>query len=204
LDLKHYLPFKVLKIKNCEADDIIAVLTMELDKFKWNVVSNDEDYIQLVDYADVYNPKNKEYRVCKNVEKFLTEKTLMGQSKDDIFNVKTPSDWGLTSETEGKRKPGFGIKSCEKIMKGDLKKWLEDGYNHKDYGYVDLEKNYKRNRVLIDFAYIPVVLRKRIVESYNNYNFPPPENILKFLEKHGMRHYLENFVSTERKLLELY
>ena len=46
-ELKHHFPFKVLKVRSAEADDVIAVLAME-GKRDYVVVSNDEDYLQLV------------------------------------------------------------------------------------------------------------------------------------------------------------
>lgn len=119
----------------------------------------------------------------------------MGQSKDDIFNVKTPNDWGHTKESEGKRKPGFGPKSVEKVMKGDYKEWLKEN---------KLEENFHRNKVLMDFRYIPKTLKSRVLKVYDEYIFPPPGNIYQFFKKHGMRKFLDDFTNVENKLMELY
>jgi hypothetical protein len=128
----------------------------------------------------------------------------MGQKKDDIPNIYTPDDWGLTEETEGKRKPGFGPATWEKV-KHDLKGFLDKGYVNKTYGEVDLRKNMKRNRVLIDFDMIPKTIENRIVDCYNNsYNLPPIENIYLFFEKNNMRSFLDNIHKVENKLLPLY
>lgn len=195
-DLKHHMPFKVIKLKSCEADDIIAVIAMNINN---DVVisSNDEDFTQICsDRIKVWNPKNKEYIKCDNPETFLLLKFLIGQRKDDIFNVKTPSDWGLTEKTKGKRKPGFGPKSAEKVLKNEnLEKWLEEN---------ELEDNFRRNQVLIDFNCIPNTIRKRIMNTYTGYSFPPPSNIYKFFKKHNMRGFLDDFTMVENTLRQLY
>ena len=45
-DLKHYFPFKLLKVKSSEADDIIAVLVDKMTNDSI-IVARDEDYFQL-------------------------------------------------------------------------------------------------------------------------------------------------------------
>lgn len=194
-DLKHFMPYKVLKVRGAEADDIIAILAME-NRGQSIVISNDEDYLQLCsDYVRVWNPKNKKYSQCDDTELFIVRKSLMGQAKDDIFNVITPNDWGQTPETMGKRKPGFGPKSCDKVINEGYKEWLEKK---------DLQDNFKRNRILMDFGYIPQSMRNRIMTSYKRANFPPPQNIHKFFKQYNMRGFLDDFTNIERKLMELY
>ena len=196
-DLKHHLPFRVMKVRGAEADDIIAVLAKELtwsdEEVQCIVASNDEDYLQLTaPRIKVWNPSKKKYvQHKKSPARFLLEKILMGQPKDDIFNVKTPNDW-----PQGKRKPGFGKVGCEKVLEsGNVKEWLvENGY----------DKNFKRNRVLIDFNYIPKTIENRIITTYDRYSFPPPRNIMPFFKKHNMRSFQENFHQVEERLMRLY
>jgi 5'-3' exonuclease len=203
-DLKHYMPFKVLKIKSAEADDIIAVLCKIL-RDNCIVISNDEDYLQLIsNRVKVYNPGKKEYITCNNPEEFIHEKIFIGQKKDDIFNIITPNDWGETPETAGKRKPGFGKAAYKKVLQEGPENWLNKTHKNKIYGEIDVKSNLKRNRVLMDFNYIPLTIRDRIIDAYNNYNFPPPSNIYQFFKKYNMRGFLEDFSKVESKLLELY
>lgn len=194
-DLKHHFPFKVLKFPSTEADDTIAILALNSDK-ETIIMSNDEDYLQLcTDRIRIYNPSEKKYNTCADTNRFLIEKCLMGQAKDDIFNVKTPNDWGLTPETKGKRKPGLGKVSAEKIIAGGYQKWLDENY---------LNDNFHRNQVLIDFNRIPQTIKKRIINGYVNYNFPPPENMFPFFKKYQMKGYVEKFHSVEQTLMRLY
>lgn len=203
-DLKHYMPFKVIKIRSSEADDIIAIIS-KYSKNKCVIISNDEDYLQLCSgRIKVYNPSKKKYFQNVDTKRFILEKMMTGQSKDDIFNIITPDDWGLTEETKGKRKPGFGKKSFEKVLKSGINKWLDAPYKNKIYGKVDLRKNFKRNKVLMDFDMIPNTLINRILDAYENINFPPPSNIYQFFKIFNMRGFLSDFTVVENKLLKLY
>ena len=208
-DLKHHFPFKLLKVKSAEADDIIAILTRKMTNDAIIIV-RDEDYFQLFARKKnlrifdpikqvLYSPED-----IPDVKDFLLGLIFMGQKKDDIPNIYTPDDWGLTESTEGKRKPGFGPSTWEKV-KTDLKGFLDKGYVNKAYGEIDLRKNMKRNRVLIDFDMIPKTIENRIVDCYNNsYNLPPIENVYLFFEKNSMRSFLDNIHKVENKLLPLY
>jgi len=194
-DLRHYMPFKTIKVNGAEADDVIAIICKNINS-DCIISSGDEDFLQLISKrAKVWNPSKNEYIENVNKEHFIVERCLTGQKKDDIFNIKTSDDWGLTEETKDKRKPGFGKKSAETVMKGDYVRWLKD---------MNLLGRFHRNRVLIDFDYIPNTIIKRVMKAYNNISFPPPQNIYQFFKKHNMRGFLDDFTQTERRLLTLY
>lgn len=207
-DLKHYFPFKVMKVKSSEADDIIAVLVRKMEN-DCIIIARDEDYFQLFARKQnlrvldpikqiLYSPDD-----IPDVKDFILGLIFCGQKKDDIPNIYTPDDWGLTEATEGKRKPGFGPVKWDSI-KGDLKGFINAGYENKIYGKVDLSKNLRRNRVLVDFDKIPQTVVQRIVDCYNDScNLPPIENVYKFFEKNAMRHFIDKINSVENKLLPL-
>lgn len=194
-DIKHHMPFKVLKFQSTEADDIIAILALNSQK-ECIVTSNDEDYLQLcTDRIKVFNPSQRKYMTCADPKRFLIEKCLTGQAKDDIFNVKTPDNWGQTAETKGKKKPGLGKKTADKIIAGGYEKWISENY---------FEENFHRNEVLIDFKKIPQTIKNRIMQGYKQYNFPPPENMLQFFRIYQMKSYVEEFHQVEQTLMRLY
>lgn len=205
-DLKHSMPFKIIKVRSAEADDVIAVLANELDNCI--ISSNDEDFLQLVGDTKLWNPSRQEFSefpinlnkkdnpvMCETPEEFLKYKILMGQAKDGIFNIKTPNDWGQTVETQDKRKPPFGPKSAEKVIRAGASEWVTEN---------NLDDHWHRNEVLIDFKKIPNIIISRIADAYNNYNFPPPDNMYPFFKRHDMRFFLENFEFAEPKLMRLY
>jgi hypothetical protein len=194
-DIKEYIPFKVLEVQNAEADDIIGVICNE-GKDNYTVVSTDEDFLQLCKKnVRIYNPMKKEEMVCEDTEEFIVRKSLTGQSKDDIFNIKTPLDWGQTPETEGKRKPGFGPKSADKVMRAGYKKWLEEN---------GLEERFKVNRVLIDFNYIPKVIKKRVLDAYYGYELPDPAGFYNFCKLYRFKGYTDEFTKFENTLMRMY
>lgn len=189
-EIQHHLPFKILQVENAEADDIIGVLALK-DNKEYVVISNDEDYLQLVsDRVKLYNPQKMMFMECPDTEEFIVMKSLMGQSKDDIFNIKTPLDW-----PQGKRKPGFGEVSARKVIEEGYIGWLEKN---------NLIERFKTNRTLIDFNLIPCTIKTRILNEYNNYKLADPSNIYKFFSKNKFVGYLEDFSNVETKLLELY
>jgi 5'-3' exonuclease len=108
--LIHYLkclPVKTLSLDKVEADDIIAYLSNILPS-KHNsqvfIVSNDKDFVQLVDEKVVlFRPGDKEY-YTKNlvkekfgilVENFILYKTLLGDQSDKVAGVKGLGEKGL-------------------------------------------------------------------------------------------------------------
>lgn len=208
-DLKHHMPFKILKVKSAEADDIIGVLTPKL-KNPCVIIARDEDYFQLFGRKQnlkIYDPISQILYSpddFEDIKDFLLKLVFCGQTKDDIPNILTPNDWGLTEATEGRRKPGFGVKSFDKI-KHDIKGFIQKGYTNKIYGKVDLHETLKRNRLLMDFDKIPNTIITRIVNCYNSsYNFPPIDNIYLFFEKHKMRVFIDNIHKVEQKLQILF
>ena len=189
-EIKHSLPFKTLLVENAEADDIIGILARK-DDGEYVVVSNDEDYLQLIsDKVKLYNPSKAEFMECANTEAFIVKKCLTGQAKDDIFNIKTPLDWPI-----GKRKPGFGDVSAKKVMESGYKEWLIEN---------KLEERFKVNRILIDFNKIPNVMKTRILNAYNNYKMADPARMYDFFNRNRMNSFIEDFTNVENRLLQLY
>ena len=190
-EIRNNLPFKVIHVTEAEADDIIGVIALYGTKDKYTVVSNDEDYLQLSSSkVKIYNPMKMTYVECQDTEKFIIEKSLLGQKKDDIFNIKTPVDWPID-----KRKPGFGDAALAKVMEYGWEKWLKDN---------KLEDRYELNRTLIDFKRIPVYLRTGILNCYDSYVLPDPSNCYGFFKSNNFRGYLENFHNVENNLLKMY
>ncbi len=189
--LKRSVPFKVLQVKNAEADDIIGVLALQGKSF-YHIISNDEDFLQLsqLPNAVIYNPKEAKEVSVDDPEDFIVRKSLTGQSKDDIFNIITPLD-----HPEGERKPGFGPVKCEKVMKEGYEVWLKRK---------GLKERFRINRNLIDFQKIPQTIQNRIWKVYNEYEFPEPDNIYSFCKKMGFREYLDEFHKFETMLMRLY
>jgi 5'-3' exonuclease len=108
--LIHYLkclPVKTLSIDKVEADDVIAYLSDILSNnydSQVFIVSNDRDFVQLVDDKVIlYRPGDKEYYTKNMVkqkfgvltENFILYKTLLGDASDKVAGVKGLGEKGL-------------------------------------------------------------------------------------------------------------
>jgi len=158
-DMASYLPIKVIKINRIEGDDIIGAIALNENGYdQIRILSADSDMKQLIrTNIHVYDPMKGEYMSIDNVENWLVEQCLLGQKKDNIYNILTPDNWGDTGDTVNKRKPGFGPVAAEKVMSGDVFAWLKEK---------GLEKHYSRNRLLIDLSKIPQAIVDMILTDY--------------------------------------
>jgi 5'-3' exonuclease len=188
-DLKIFTPFTVLKVDRCEADDIIATLVLHTNH-KFTIVSRDEDFIQLLPKARLYNPFTRKFVEEDNPKRFLMEKICIGQQKDNIPNIKTPNDW-----PEGKKRPSFGKKTFDKLYDDlTLENWIKDN----DFTY-----NYKRNKKLIDFNEIPNIVKETILKRYECYVRPETGTFYKLFEKYEWQTYLDRIIEIERVMFKI-
>jgi len=190
-ELANNFPFKVIQYKLAEGDDIIATIVMNSPQ-KHYIVSVDKDYLQLYEpnRVEIYSPMKQNTVAHPNPQHFIVEQCLLGQAKDNIYNIKTP-----LNHPEGKRKIGFGPKALEKVMVIGYKKWLKDN---------ELEERFEFNRKLMDFKMIPKELQTIILKKYKQDNKPDPNRMYKFIEAQNWTFFLENWNNVEYTMMELY
>lgn len=144
--LKKYSDIYVVKVDGAEADDIIAVLTQEF-KSKENIwiASGDKDFIQLQDHpvVSIYDPLKHAFKPEQNVEMFKKIHTIIGDKSDNIPAIK----------------PRVQEKTALKMLK-DLDTLLATNPT--------MKAKYEFNEHLILFEHIPVDIREKIIEEYNN------------------------------------
>lgn len=199
---KEHLPFRVIRLTLAEADDIIAVLTQKtLEKHsqsKTIIVSADEDYIQLgvPGRVLIYDPLHQKYRSFGRRDKFLRQKAMIGQSKDNIFNCLTPTKWDTMAEHKGSRKPGFGESAFEKAEEEGFEAFMEAKAKVKitrDKATGRAKPNfyrcwkvwYKRNLKLIDFRLIPSALKNVILKIDEDYVLPPASKFMDYVRENN-------------------
>ncbi len=135
------LPYKLIQIDGCEADDIIATLAMETQEFgkdeKVMIISSDKDFIQLQKYGNVsqFSPMQKKSVTDKNPRMYLFEHVIRGDSGDGIPNILSSDD---TFVTDGKRQTP--------VSKKKIEHWLENAENLKSVMDEDTYRNYQRNK----------------------------------------------------------
>jgi hypothetical protein len=172
------LPYKLIQIDGCEADDIIACLAMETQEFgkdeKIMIISSDKDFIQLQKYGNVsqFSPMQKKSVTDKNPRMYLFEHVIKGDSGDGIPNVLSSDD---TLVTEGKRQTP--------VSKKKIEHWLENAENLKSVMDDDTYRNYQRNKTLIDLTEVPTSVKENIINTFEDTKVPMKMKVLNYLIK---------------------
>jgi 5'-3' exonuclease len=160
-ELLEHFPYKVVKHDECEADDVIAVLTtstqIEFGRLEpVMIISSDKDFGQLQKFSNVrqYSPMLKKEIQVTNPRQQLLELILKGDQADGIPNVLSADD----SFTQGIRQTPLRETKIQEIIKD-----LDDGellYAAAWY------RNYLRNKKLIDLTETPAHLKQEIINKF--------------------------------------
>lgn len=145
VDLLQYFPISLVKSDDYEADDVMATLAKNLLEEDVTILSNDSDFIQLIQQhkqIKVYNPIAKEYLQPPSYF-YLGWKCLCGDKADNI--------------------PGFmGDKTAQKTISDPDKfaQWMAVEENR---------ANFNINKQLIEFQDVPLE-QIQIVDGITNWN----------------------------------
>ena len=107
-DLAEYFQYKVISVDKCEADDVIAVLTMNTQEFGQYedvmIVSSDKDFKQLHQYDNVaqFSPMLKKLIKInkKELHAWMIEHIVKGDSGDGIPNILSNDDVFMNGERQ--------------------------------------------------------------------------------------------------------
>jgi 5'-3' exonuclease len=181
-------PYKVIKIHGCEADDIIAVLSLSLQQVREEIViiSADKDFKQLVsNKVKLYNHKENDFVKCENPKRFLIEHIFKGDTSDGIPNFLSDDDVFIV---DGKRQKPCGPKKIEKILEQGIREFFSENPQFK--------KNYYRNKKLIELSLntIPQKLWDSILETYKKMENKPFDamKIMLYFSRNGMTDHSSN------------
>lgn len=180
-DLREYFPYKVVEVDGAEADDVIAVLTSRHSMSESVLIlSSDSDYKQLHQYKNVkqYNPTLGVYVKSHDPVSELTEKVIKGDRGDNIPNILSNDDVFLTKT---RQKP-ITAKLLQSLLNSGVESQLTE----------EQLLNYKRNRILIDFNFIPLDIKTNIIAEYENVTPSPRKNIYKYMVKNKLSMLLEH------------
>lgn len=156
-EIKENLPYKVLSIPGCEADDIIAQLALNTEEFgryeDVMIVSADKDFLQLQKLPNInqYSPTTKKILKEENPRLYLEEHILKGDASDGIPNVLSDDNVFV----DGRRQNVLSKKKKETLL-NDPQSLGEDVY-----------RNYQRNKKLIDLAEIPDLVKLKIINTFD-------------------------------------
>lgn len=183
------LPWKVVQVKGCEADDVIASLAKQTQEFGYMqdvlVVGADSDYKQLLRYPHVKQYSNATKKFVKEADPlfWLHEAILTGQGgKDDIPNIRGRDDFFVNKKDGERQKP---ITS----------KFIQETWNHRHeldkYMSEEEYRNYVRNRTLIDFTCIPDELHAAVIKEWEEQPEVSSSLILPYLISKGLNQHIQ-------------
>ena len=165
-EIKTFLPYKVIELETAEADDIIAVLCRRI-KEKILILSGDKDFIQLHnERIRQYNPVlNKFVGKDENPSLYIKEHILRGDRSDGIPNVLSDDNVFI----EGRRQTPLSKKKVESWVNEVVPTITEEQ-----------QKNYERNRQLIDLNCVPKELEDKINREFENIEVATRDKILNY------------------------
>ena len=165
-EIKQFLPYKVIELETAEADDIIAVLCRRI-KEKILILSGDKDFIQLHnERIRQYNPVlNKFVGKDENPSLYIKEHILRGDRSDGIPNVLSDDNVFI----EGRRQTPLSKKKIEAWVNEVVPTFTEEQ-----------QKNYERNRQLIDLNCVPKELEDKINREFENIEVATRDKILNY------------------------
>ena len=173
-ELRDNFPYKFINVYGTEADDVIGVLVEEMHSEPIMIISGDKDFEQLQRYDNVsqYSPITRKEIVLNKEEalEYLANHIISGDKSDGIPNVLSQDDCiveGIRQRPVSKKKRGI----------------LLDPLVFHDS---EVERNFQRNRTLIDLTYIPNEYKKQILEEYENVKVAPRSELLNYFIKHRL------------------
>ena len=177
-ELKEHMPYKVIEIDTAEADDIIGALVKKYHDQKILILSGDKDFIQLhTNNVKQYNPVlNKFVGKGETPSIYIKEHILKGDRSDGIPNVLSDDDVFV----EGRRQRPLTKKKIEAWLNEIVMTMTEEE-----------QKNYDRNRELIDLSCIPPELEAKIYNEFDEVKVAHRSKILNYFITRKLKTLIE-------------
>ena len=160
------MPYKVVAIEGCEADDIIGVISKNYNTEPILIVSSDKDFIQLQRFKNIsqWSPLTKKFIKDPKPEEQLRALIVKGDRSDGVPNILSNDDCLV----EGLRQKPLSKKKIESWIRGKPEELFEG----------ELLRNYKRNETLIDLECIPDSIKINIKTRYESEQYTGRERML--------------------------
>lgn len=171
-EIKENFPYKVIQVDRCEGDDLIAVIGRNIanEHNPVLIVSSDNDFMQLHDNPHIhqYSTLKKVKIQCGDPAGYLFDHVLEGDVGDGIPNVLSDDDTFVNEEK--RQKP---------LTKNKRSLFDKATYT----GPHEYASKLQRNRMLVDFTYIPKDLQDAIMEAYLSCEIPSGKLLSYLVEK---------------------
>jgi len=178
-EMKETFPYKLMEVDSCEGDDIIAVLSNNLEG-KHLIVSSDHDFFQLQTHPNIkqWCPRTKEFIVCENPREELVRHIMKGDSGDGVPNFLSDDSVFI----DGKRQKPLYEKKLVDWIRVPLNTFCTD----------EMIRNYERNKTMIDFSRIPERIKSAIMQEYGQPIVGSRAKILPYMMENNMRLLIEH------------
>ena len=179
-ELKQNSPYKVVEVHTCEADDIIATLTMNrAANEKIMILSSDKDFAQLQKFPNVeqYSPILKKFIKEPLPSAQLKQLVIRGDKSDGIPNILSADDIFVAG---GRQKP---------ITEAKIINWMNQ--EPKEFCNDEMFRNYTRNQTLIDLTKIPENLKQEILHTYENAKGKTKQQFMNYMIANRLKNLLE-------------
>ena len=180
-EIKQNLPYTVVHVEHCEADDIIATICINSSEDVL-ILSADKDFIQLHNERVIqFDPIRKRNVQVEDPKHYLKELIIKGDSGDGIPNVLSDDNCFV----EGTRQ--------KPIQKTKLTKWLQLSWTSLGDQVPEIRKGLERNIKLIDLSQIPPDISSKIWQEYQTQLATPKKvNIIGYLQEHKLKTMMEH------------
>jgi len=180
-EIKENLPYKVIHLEGCEADDVIGALTYETQEFgKFEpvmIISSDKDFIQLQKFSNVkqYSPIQKKAVTEKHPRKYLFEHMCRGDKGDGIPNILSADNCFVDEIRQTPLKQNL------------IDTWIDDESIMPE----EIKRNFQRNKKLIDLSEIPKDIYNNIVNTFDGQKPAMKMKVLNYLIKKRCNNLIE-------------
>lgn len=186
-EMKDYLPYHIIEVERCEADDIIGTLVeyfhnnelnqngIDFEPQKNIIISRDKDFKQLHSiYVVQWNPTEKKWIRELSPKNFLIEQIIRGDSSDGVPNILSSDDC-------------FVLKTRQKAVRQTLvESIIQTGVP------IEHTENWERNKKLIDLSMIPQEYKDKIINTYKNYKPQYKSKLLTYIVDKQLKNMYDN------------
>jgi 5'-3' exonuclease len=179
-EIRQHSPYKVVEIDTCEADDVIAILTMKhCATQKIMILSSDKDFVQLQKWPNVeqYSPIMKKALVEPLPAVQLKQLIIRGDKSDGVPNILSNDDVFV----EGIRQRPITEKKIINWLNQDPKEFCTD----------EMYRNFVRNEMLIDLTKIPESLKEQILKTYDEATTNSKQEFMNYMITYRLKNLLE-------------
>lgn len=181
-ELKDYFPYRVIRVDGAEADDVIGTLAQTYGNTneKILILSGDKDFVQLQAYMNVqqFDPVQKKWRKTNDVDKFMKEHIIRGDTGDGVPNFLSADD---TFVVGARQKP---------ISQKKLDQWLDA--DPKEFCDENMLRGYLRNQQLVDLNFIPPDIKKEVLVQYEQQAGKGRDKLFNYFIERRLKLLLEN------------